>query len=70
MTLPVVTTFMARSENLNRFLAEIQKRCPDRKAPPALVQRFAFVMGTLFTEIRQPLYRKHPELEPEWLREP
>jgi hypothetical protein len=66
----LTTIFMVRAENLNRFLAEIQKRCPDRKAPPALVQRFGYVLGFLFTEICRPLYRMYPELEPEWLREP
>jgi hypothetical protein len=55
------------SERINETIREVQQRCSDeefrryRKAA-------GVVMGYIYTDVVAPLYRQHPELEPEELR--
>lgn len=59
----MIVHYTGWSQRFNGHLAAIQLKQPARRAPRALVHRFAGLMGYLYVDLCRPLHLQHPELE-------
>jgi hypothetical protein len=57
------------SETLNESIRRVMETCPEDEFK-AYRRAVAQVMGSIYTDIMQPIHRQYPDLEPEELRRP
>jgi hypothetical protein len=64
----IVTILIAQSRELNDALLKIQQECEEEEF---VFYRLSFgkVMGYMLTDILNPIFKEHPDLIPEQLRE-
>jgi hypothetical protein len=57
------------SETLDESVRRVMETCPDDEFK-AYRRVIAQIMGSIYLDVMQPIYRQYPDLEPEELRRP
>jgi hypothetical protein len=57
------------SETLNESIRRVMQTCPDDEFK-AYRRVIGQIMGSIYLDVRQPIHRQYPDLEPEELRRP